>query len=222
MTQRPTLHDRLMVRYGNQKKEEDRLKIPEIGRIDSETVALVQELAVRARNGDNTARDQLFWALRPRLNRKSWFLKSWPNTAGMTGIWDRDDVRQETWLVFVDLLTAWDGKTKFVPYLLARFGWRLRDRILRGIGKRQNQFGEIRVSEEMLDELVIASDGEQPESVALARRLLEVLLKQSMKGDTPVGEFEAWRELINSEEMSVLVSPDLVLVEEEGKQSRVA
>lgn len=223
MKQRLSLHDRLMAHYGNQKEECDTLNIPVTGRIDPDAVAHIQEIAARARAGDNVARDQLYVALCPRLYRKSLGLKPWPNSPRMTGIWDRNDVRQETWIVFIELLTAWDGKMTFVPYLLARFGWRLRDRILRGIGKRQIQFGEIRVPEHMLDGLVVASDGEQPESVAIARKLLEVLIRQTMMGASSPGELEAWHELINSDEQSPLMSPDQLWDEgESGKRSRVA
>src|SRR5699024_2468216 len=123
--------------------------------IDADMVSKVQQLAGLARGGDTDARDCLLFSLRPRLDRMGWMLKPWPNTPRLTGLWDQDDVRQETWVVFAELLEAWDGNVNFVPYLLARFSWRLRDRILRGIGKRQNQLGTIRISEEMLAELLV-------------------------------------------------------------------
>lgn len=223
MTHQPTLRERLAVRYGNQKEERVSLKIPPTGRIDAETVARVQRIAESARSGDMAARDQLFVALRPRLNRISWVLKPWPNSPGVTGIWDRDDVRQETWLVFAELLAAWDGKVGFIPYLLARFTWRLRDRILRGIGKQRTQYGTIQVSEEMLAEILVADDGEQPESVAMARKLLEELIRRQMMGASEPGELDAWLELINSREESPLVSPDQLPNDSNvSKTSRVA
>lgn len=211
MTQHQTLHDRLMARYGNQKEERPQLRIPVTGRINPETVRRVQELARCAGSGDNAARDQLYFALKPRLYHKVWALKPWPNTPHMTGIWDRDDVRQETWMVFVELLETWNGKGEFVPYLLARFYWRLRDRILRGIGKPQTQFGEIRIPEEMLAEILVAEDGEQPESVAIARKLLEELIRRRMTGASSPGEFEAWVQVINSRQTASLVSPDQIV-----------
>lgn len=223
MTYQSTLRERIAVRYGNQKEERDNLKIPPTGRIDAQTVTQVQLLAESARSGDTAARDQLFFALRPRLNRISYVLRPWPNSPGVTGIWDRDDVRQETWLVFAELLAAWDGKVGFIPYLLARFTWRLRDRILRGIGKRQSQYGTIQVSEEMLAELLVADDGEQPESVAIARKLLEELIRRQMMGASEPGEFDAWLELINSREAAPLVSPEHLPNDSDvSKRSRVA
>lgn len=223
MTRQSKLRDRLIARYGNKRNEVERLKIPTRGRIDSETVHRIQKLAKRAQTGDIDARDQLFFALRPRLNRISWVLKPWPNSPGVTGIWDRDDVRQETWVVYAELLAAWDGTVSFTPYLLARFAWRLRDRILRGIGKRQSQYGTIRVTEEMLAEILIANDGEQPESVAIARRLLEELIRRQMMGDSSPGELEAWLELINSRQANPLISPDQLLSDDDaGDRSRVS
>lgn len=221
MSYQPTLRDRLVAKNNLETKAYESISIPASGRINTATVARVQKIAVRARAGDIEARDCLWLALRPRLNRVGWVLRPWPNTRHFTGIWDRDDVRQESWIVFVELLAAWNGKVSFIPYLLARFSWRLRDRILRGIGKRQSQFGSIRVPEEMLHNVLVASDGEQPESVAVARKLLEELLRRQMSGDGSPGELDAWFELVNAREVDVLVSPDQLL-DDPPSQERVA
>jgi RNA polymerase sigma factor (sigma-70 family) len=53
-----------------------------------------------------------------------------------TGIWDRDDVEQEAWLVFNELIEQWSPDRPFGRYILATFPWRLRDAIYRGIGRR--------------------------------------------------------------------------------------
>lgn len=208
MTQHSTLRERLAVRYGNRKEESSPLRVPAAGRIDSETIAALQHLAVSARAGDNGARDRLFFAMRPRLDRRSWMLRPWPNTDKMIGIWDRGDVRQETYIIFVELLAAWNGKGGFVPYVLATFTWRLRDRILRGIGKRQTQLGTIRVSEDSLVQLLLAEDGDQPESAAIARHVLEEIIGHQMMGESEPGEIDAWAERINSERLAPLSSPD--------------
>lgn len=207
MTNTP-LRERLIARRATQQVQQERLHVPPIGRIDSITVAAIQDLALQASEGDRAARDCLWFALQPRLDRVSHVLKPWPNTPSITGIWDRDDVRQETWMIFAELLESWNGKVDFVPYLLARFPWRLRDRILRGIGKRQNQYGLVRVTEEMLEEQAFIFDDEQPESVTVARRLLEELLKRFMTGEGDADEMAAWTELVNARQQSRLVSPD--------------
>lgn len=223
MTCKPTLRDRLIARNSISGNTYEPLSVPAKGRIDVRTVAAIHELALKAKANDIAARDCLWNALAPRLDRVSRVLKPWPNSAQMTGIWDRDDVRQESWIVFADLINAWDGTVNFVPYLLARFAWRLRDRILRGIGKRQSQLGDIRVPEGVIEELLVASDDERPESVAMARKLLEELLQRFMTGDDSPGELDAWLELINSRESDVLVSPDQQQdVNRPGKRSRIA
>lgn len=223
MNSKPSLRDRLVARNASRDEKPELLAIPAIGRIDREMVAAVNELARIAKAGDIAARDCLWCSLRARIDRVSWVLKPWPNSAGITGIWDRDDVRQESWVVFAELLQTWDGKVSFVPYLLARFSWRLRDRILRGIGKRQTQYGEIRVPEEMIDGILVAADDESPESVALARTLLEELLHRFMSGEELPGEFDAWLELINASDTDVLVSPgEHPRAARLGRQSNVA
>lgn len=208
MTYQSTLRDRLFARNSTQEVPPEPISIPAVGRIDQNIVAEVHDLALQAKTGDPAARDCLWLSLEPRLNRVSWVLKPWPNSSGVTGIWDRDDVRQESWVVFAELLNTWDPNVSFVPYFLARFAWRLRDRILRGIGKRQTQLGEVRVPEHLIDGLIVAGDDESPESVAIARRLLEELLQRFMSGAGSPGELEAWLELINSRETDVLVSPE--------------
>lgn len=207
MTLKPTLRDRLIARYRSEHESPEPIDIPVKGRIDAMTVARVHNLALRATSGDIQARDCLWISLRPRIDSMSWVLRPWPNSPRVTGIWDRDDVRQESWIVFAELLAAWDRQVSFIPYLLARFAWRLRDRILRGIGKQQSQYGTIRVPEVMLVDELVASDEEQPESIAIARRLLEELLRRHMSGDASPGELVAWLDLINAREKSVLASP---------------
>lgn len=206
-SQRPSLRQRLIACNAGREEKPERLDIPSTGQIDAATVAHVQALAIRAHAGDVAARDQLYFALRPRLDLISRVLRPWPNTSREIGIWGRDDVRQESWLVFTELLAVWDQSVSFIPYLLARFAWRLRDRILRGIGKSQTQFGSIRIPEHLLAELLQASDSEQPESVAIARKLLEELLNQQLAGTSSPGEFDAWLSLIHSSRETTLVSP---------------
>ncbi len=185
-----TLRQRLISRHARL-KDPDPLAVPSAGVIDPMTVEALQHLAARAQGGDIGARDHLYFSLQPRLHRIGYVLRPWPNSPVLTGIWDRDDVNQECWLVFLDLLTAWDGDTSFVTYLLARFGWRLRDRILRGIGKPSVPHGLTRVPDDVLPVLLTARDSDQPESALIATKLLEHLLNQRMgtdAGTATIGE----------------------------------
>lgn len=175
----PTLRQRLIAR-NDRPKEPEPLAVPTAGVIDAPTVDALQQLATLARDGDTAARDRLYFSLQPRLHRIGYVLRPWPNTSVLTGLWDRDDVDQECWLIYMDILRAWNGDTSFVTYLLARFGWRLRDRILRGIGKPSVPGGTTRVPDDVLSGLLTARDVDQPESALVATKLLEHLLNQRM------------------------------------------
>lgn len=183
----PTLRQRLIDRH-SRPGEPELLGIPATGEIEAEDVASIQQLATLAKAGDIPARDRLYFSLQSRLHRIGYVLRPWPNTPDITGLWDRDDVHQESWLICVELLAAWDGETPFVNYLLARFSWRLRDRILRGIGKPLPAIGTIRVPEDILTEVLTASDSDQPESAVMASNLLEHLLNQRLNGSAATAD----------------------------------
>jgi RNA polymerase sigma factor (sigma-70 family) len=91
--------------------------------------------AMRAQEGDTDARDALFFAYLPKLERLMAHVRPPYAPTGMTGIWDRDDIEQEAWLVFVELVEAWSGDVSFTSWLLSRFAWRLKDVIRDGIGR---------------------------------------------------------------------------------------
>jgi RNA polymerase sigma factor (sigma-70 family) len=91
--------------------------------------------AMRAQEGDTDARDALFFAYLPKLERLMSYARPPHALSGMTGIWDRDDVEQEAYLVFVELVEGWSGDVPFTAWLLSRFPWRLKDAIRDGIGK---------------------------------------------------------------------------------------
>lgn len=93
--------------------------------------ALLTRLARRAANGDRAARDLLWRALAARLEpaiRRCGRVAWQPGWAWHDGRpWALDDLRQEAWLVFVDLIDDWDGRGAFLPYITAYFSWRLRN-----------------------------------------------------------------------------------------------
>lgn len=91
--------------------------------------------AIRAQEGDTDARDALFFAYLPKLERLMHQAKPPAVAPGTTGVWDRDDVEQEAYLVFLDLMHSWSGDVSLTSWLLARFPWRLRNAIRDGIGK---------------------------------------------------------------------------------------
>jgi RNA polymerase sigma factor (sigma-70 family) len=93
--------------------------------------AALTRLALAARAGDQRAREALYLALTPDLDRivaagaRLAWATDCPRRDGVP--WDREDLRQESFLIFSDLITAWSGVGPFTPYLLAYFPWRLRN-----------------------------------------------------------------------------------------------
>lgn len=87
-------------------------------------------LAHAARAGDRDARDAIYRALGPKIERMvarcrglAWSAAG-PRRDGRP--WEMDDLEQEAYLAVVDLLGAWPGEGSVGPYLLAHLPWRLR------------------------------------------------------------------------------------------------
>lgn len=93
------------------------------------------DFAIRAQEGDTDARDALFFAFLPKLERLMTHARPPSARNGMTGLWDRDDVEQEAYLAFLELVDGWSGDVSFTSWLLSRFPWRLKDAIRDGIGR---------------------------------------------------------------------------------------
>lgn len=87
--------------------------------LDIESVA---REALSAKSGNRAARDRLFQTFRPAMSR---FFARYGGRAHESGAWDLDDLRQESFLVFVEVLDAWPGSGDFVAYFYAVFPKRL-------------------------------------------------------------------------------------------------
>src|SRR5699024_5860679 len=77
----------------------------------------------------------LYVAFVPKLERQMNMIRVPYAPEGAEGMWTRDDLTQDGYLVFTELVDDWAGETTFTAYLLSRFPWRLRDVIRRGVGK---------------------------------------------------------------------------------------
>lgn len=93
--------------------------------------ALLTGLARQARRGDEAALDLLRRAFAPllepvvlRCGRMTWGA-DWAQRDDRP--WELEDLRQETWLVFTDVVKEWNGEGSFTPYVTAFFAWRLRN-----------------------------------------------------------------------------------------------
>lgn len=78
-------------------------------------------LALRARQGDRDARNDLFAALAFKVDR---FVAQAARRRLPPGM-DLDDLKQEAYLVFVELLEDWE-RGNFLAFFLGFFPWRLR------------------------------------------------------------------------------------------------
>ncbi len=76
-----------------------------------------------ARAGDPIARNALYFALEPKIIR---FAARFRRPAWASGrAWDYEDVRQEAFVVFADLVAGWPDEGAFAPYFLDLFPRRL-------------------------------------------------------------------------------------------------
>jgi DNA-directed RNA polymerase specialized sigma24 family protein len=102
----------------------DEFITPELDRI-------LTSAARAAHAGDNAARDALYQAFAPKLDRatRRYRRGRWGKIAGRA--WEQADIDQEAYLVFVNLIATWSGYDSFPRYLFGHFTWRLASAIRR-------------------------------------------------------------------------------------------
>lgn len=113
--------------------------VPVVNADDDLSLSLERRLAPtveRAHLGDADARTALFLAFRPKLVRFISRIHPPRTRPDQVGLWDRDDVEQEAWIVFNELIRNWTPERPFGRYVLATFPWRLRDAVFRGVARR--------------------------------------------------------------------------------------
>ncbi|MBX3070308.1 MAG: sigma-70 family RNA polymerase sigma factor [Thermomicrobiales bacterium] len=100
--------------------------VPARGRVPDDIDRTLSGLASDPDALSPPIRNALFIAYGPILNRiarKVWW------TYARRHFVDPDDVENEGFIVFGELLARWSGDGSFTRYLLARYPWRLRDRV---------------------------------------------------------------------------------------------
>lgn len=97
---------------------------------------LMEPVARRAQGGDRAARDELYFALEPKLLASAGRIPVPFAPRDTCGIWDRNDMRQEAYLVFLDIIDTCPADIPFGRYALGNFRWRLRDAASRKLGRR--------------------------------------------------------------------------------------
>lgn len=113
--------------------------VPVVNAADDLSPTLERRLAPtveRAHLGDADACAALFIAFRPKLIRFIRRIHTPRTRPDQVGVWDRDDVEQEAWIVFDELIRNWTPDRPFGRYILATFPWRLRDAVYRGVARR--------------------------------------------------------------------------------------
>ena len=94
-------------------------------------------LALRART-DRNVRDALYHLLEFKIER---FVRHYRFRADQMTLYEFDDVIQESYVVFCDVIVNWPGDRSFLGYFFTRFPWRLSKAIRRmERGTSTNQF----------------------------------------------------------------------------------
>lgn len=163
-----TLRERLKYRRGAASPMCCIIHLPEDGVIQASLERDIDALATPARWGHIGARDALYESLLPRLNRICWSIATTP-------CWDRDDMTQEGWIVFIELLHAWTGDTPFIAHLLSNFPWRLRDRVLRSPGSMWNSGRATSNGTAFVTEFTPASPLTDPQQLMIAREARDAI-----------------------------------------------
>lgn len=99
------------------------MSLPADAEISPALEAVIDQLARLARS-DRTARDVLYGVLRLKIHR---FIV--PLRGRFSALGDADDLDQEGYLAFVQLLSDWSGAGTFPAYFLGFMRWRMRHKV---------------------------------------------------------------------------------------------
>lgn len=152
--------------------------LPVDGPIPPDLDQSLTALALLAQAGDLAARDTLYWTFAPSIQRlaRRFSGAGW----GAGTVWTGDDLIQEGYLLFLDLIASWPGGDSFAAYALGRLPWRLRNVVRHLNGPRP-----ARVTSAIIDHLT-------DESAAAAEAV--ILLEEVANAlPTPDGDILLWR-----------------------------
>jgi len=99
---------------------------PITGRIPEALDRRLGALALAAQDGDAAARDAVYAALAPRLDVIVHSVYRRCDERATDPAIELDDLRQEGYLILVDLVERWQGDATVCEHVLSRFHWRLR------------------------------------------------------------------------------------------------
>jgi RNA polymerase sigma factor (sigma-70 family) len=118
----------------------------------------LSRLGQRALTGDRDALNTLHAAYRPRLDH--WVRRACRSCFRHTAdpSIEPEDIIQQAFLVFADLLLAWNGSGSLSGYLIAYFPWRLSDAVRRLADVREHRSLDVLPSPLLIDESVAADE----------------------------------------------------------------
>ena len=96
------------------------------------TAATVEELALRARGGDSHARNILWESVRETVEL------ALSRQRGLPRLWDREDLRQEAFVVFAEVCDAWPG-AEFAAYFEREYPLELARQVRRAWRKQRRE-----------------------------------------------------------------------------------
>lgn len=96
-------------------------------------------LARRAAGGDHAARNTLHAAFAPRLDHWVRRAQGAARRYGVDTAIESEDIAQEAFLVFADLLRSWNGRGSLSAFVIAYFPWRLSNAVRAMSERRQHQ-----------------------------------------------------------------------------------
>jgi RNA polymerase sigma factor (sigma-70 family) len=105
--------------------------VPRDGPIPPEIDRVLSLLGCRAAAGDPAALNTLHAAYAPRLSHWIYRAQRTLLLYGADRAVEPDDIAQEAFVVFADLIRTWEGDRDLSRYLIAYFPWRLRDAVRR-------------------------------------------------------------------------------------------
>ncbi len=99
------------------------------GPVPSDIDNRLGQLGIRARQGDQDAQNALYAAFAPRLDPSVRRAQGNCLRRGLDPAIEPEDIAQQAFVVFVELLANWSGQGSLSGYIIANFPWRLIDAV---------------------------------------------------------------------------------------------
>jgi RNA polymerase sigma factor (sigma-70 family) len=99
------------------------------GSVSTESDTILGALGQRALAGDRDAQNALFAAFAPRLGHWVRRAQNRCRQYGVDPAIEDEDIAQQAFVVFADLLHSWDGRGSLSAFIIAFYPWRLSDSI---------------------------------------------------------------------------------------------